>query len=89
MEQLESIFDSLVRGRSDFVGWPLDYNCGEHLWCKFGRVLRCVHDEQNYQDEDLLTYLLTDQLWFDPYDDVVLKNPQTRNQFVVKNSGEK
>ena len=89
VEQLESIYDSFVRGRSDFVGWPLDNNCGEHLWCKFGRVLRCIHDDQNYQDEDLLTYILTDQLWFDPYDDNVMNKEDTRNHFVIKNlSGE-
>ena len=78
-EQLESIFDSLVRDRNEFIGWLLDYNCGEHLSCKFGRVLRCIQREQNHQDEDFFTYLLTGQLWFHPYNDDVMMNPGTRN----------
>ena len=85
-DQIESIFDSMKRGRSDHVNWQLDNNCGEHLFCKFGRVLRAVQEGSHYQDVDFVTYLLRDQLWFDCYDEGTMRNPDTRDTFVIKDA---
>ena len=86
-EQIESIFDSMKRGRSDHVDWQLDNNCGEHLFCKFGRVLRAVQQGSHYQDVEFVTYLLRGQLWFDCYDEETMRNLETRDMFVIKNAG--
>lgn len=88
-EQIESIFDSMKRGRSDHVRWQLDNTCAEHLFCKFGRVLRAVKEGTHYQDVEFVTYLLRGQLWFDCYDEGTMRNPNTRDTFVIKDAGGK
>ena len=85
-EQIDSIFGSLITGRSKHVGWQIDYTCAEHGMCKLARILRATADNRMYKDEQYYTNILKEQYFYDAYDPDQMVHNSTRNDIVVKDS---
>ena len=85
-EQIDSIFGSLITGRSKHVGWDIDYTCAEHGTCKFARILRAIAENRMYKDEHYFTNILKEQYFYDGYDRDQMMPDSTRNDIVVKDS---
>ena len=85
-EQIDSIFGSLITGRTKHVGWQIDYTCAEHGTCKLARILRAIAENRMYKDEQYYTNILKEQYFYDAYDRSQMMHDSTRNDIVVKDS---